>query len=82
MTKIKLFTGEFIDKKYFDDTLGVLLKERWERKKNSELPYDHVLCMLTYDTISNDTETFYYISNNNNIIIVKAFEHYIKANVN
>jgi len=82
MTKIKLFTGEYIDKKYFENTLNVLLKENWKRKSISELPFEHVNCLLTFETISKDKEEYYYESNNNNIITVKAYEHYIKNIVN
>jgi hypothetical protein len=82
MDRIKLFTGHYIDKKYFDDTLTDLLKETWERKEISELPYDHINCLLTMETISPKTEDYYYESNNNNIITVKAYEHYIKQAVN
>ena len=82
MTKIKLFTGQYIDKEYFDDTLSAFLKETWKRKKISELTHDHEECMLTFETISKDTEDYYYVSNNHNVITVKAFEHYIKHSVN
>jgi len=66
MDKVKLYNGNYIDKRYFDNTLGELIKEKWIRKGISELGYDHVNCMLSFETISNNTKKYFYESDKGN----------------
>ncbi len=77
MDKMKLFNGELIDKRYFEDTLKDLVQESWSLKPISELLEEHVNCLLSMETISKKTTDAFYESNKNNIVSVKAYKEYI-----
>jgi hypothetical protein len=78
MDKIQLYTGEYIDRKYFEDTLAELIKENWKKKNISQLNFDHVNCLLSFETISTKTAKCFYESNMGNIITEQAYEKYLK----
>jgi len=80
MEKFRLYNGEYVDKKYFKDSLYELLQEDWVLKPITELNWEHVNCLLSFETISKDNTNAYYESNNNNIISVRAYNEYIKPN--
>jgi hypothetical protein len=77
MNKIRLYNGEYVDKKYFDDTLSDLIHEKWEKKDISELGEDHVLCLLSFETISDKTSKYFYESNNGNIVCENSYNEYL-----
>jgi hypothetical protein len=76
--KFKLYNGEYVDKEYFDNTLNDLVKEEWIKKNMSELAWDHINCLLSFETISKQTSEYYYESNKNNILSEAAYNEYIK----
>lgn len=78
MEKMRLFTGELIDRSYFEDTLKDLIQERWTLKQVSELVHEHVNCLLSMETISKKITDFFYESDKNNIVSVKAYKEYIE----
>lgn len=80
MEKIKLFNGEYVNKKYFESSLNELLPEDWVLKPITELQWEYVNCQLTFETISKKYSDDYYGSNNNNIISFRAYNEYIKPN--
>lgn len=81
MEYINLFNGEKIDKKYFEETLSELLNENWSLRPISELPTDHVNCLLSFITISKNTTEQFYESDKHNIVSVEAYNQYIKPKI-
>jgi hypothetical protein len=76
--KFRLYTGEDVDKQYFEEALSELKREKWTRKNISELSPDHVNCILSFETISGKTMEYFYESDKGNIITVRSYEEYIK----
>jgi hypothetical protein len=79
MSKVKLYNGEYIDRAYFENTLNDLLKETWSKKAISELPIDHVNCILSMETVSKKTASHYYESDMNNIVSEGSYNNYLKG---
>jgi hypothetical protein len=77
-----LYNGGKIKKDFFENRLAELLEENWTKKPIAELNTDHILCVLTFDTISPKVDAYYYESNKGSAISVKAFETYILPKLN
>jgi|GEM_PF-2143100 len=78
MKYIELDDGSKIEKRFFEQRLEELRGECWYFKKNTELLMDHVLCELTFETISALDSNGFYQSSIGSIVSHNTYNKYIK----
>ena len=78
MTYIILNNGQKIEEIFFKKRLKELKSKKWSLKNICELEVDHVLCELTFETISPLTCDYYFESELGSIDSANTYYNYLK----